>query len=41
MPYWVRRFIRFHGMRRDGELGTARVEAFLTQPADEGNIVNG
>jgi Phage integrase, N-terminal SAM-like domain len=27
--YWVRAFIRFHGLRHPGTLGAAEVEAFL------------
>jgi integrase len=28
--YWVRAFVRFHGMRHPGEMGRPEVEAFLT-----------
>jgi len=30
---WVRRFVRFHGLRHPGELGEAEVAAFLTHLA--------
>ena len=35
---WVKRFIRFHGMRHPKELGAAQVEAFLTHLAVQGNV---
>lgn len=28
--YWVRAFIRFHGIRHPASLGSAKVEAFLS-----------
>ena len=33
--YWVRSFIRYHGLRHPAELGRADVEAFLTWLANE------
>jgi integron integrase len=35
---WVRRFVRFHGMRHPRELGRAEVEGFLTSLAVEGRV---
>src|SRR3989442_12901742 len=33
---WVRRFVRFHGLRHPAELGGAEVERFLSALAVEG-----
>ena len=33
--YWVRSFIRFHGLRHPRELGSSEVEAFLTHLANK------
>jgi hypothetical protein len=33
--YWVRWFIRFHGLRHPRELGGAEVEAFLSHLANQ------
>lgn len=35
---WVKRFIRFHGMRHPAELGEAEINAFLTHLAIEGRV---
>ena len=35
---WVRRFIRFHGLRHPGELGAGDVKAFLTHLAVERQV---
>ncbi len=35
---WVRRFIRFHGMRHPSTLGSAEVTAFLTSLAFQGRV---
>ena len=35
---WVRRFIRFHGMRHPAELGKGKVEAFLSALAAEPEV---
>ncbi len=35
---WIRRFIRFHGMRHPNEMGAQEVEAFLTHLAVKGNV---
>jgi integron integrase len=35
---WVRRFVRFHGLRHPGELGDAEVRAFLIHLADERKV---
>ena len=35
---WVRRFIRFHGMRHPAEMGSAEVSAFLTSLAVGGRV---
>lgn len=35
---WVRRYIRFHGMKHPSELGAQAVEAFLTALAVKGNV---
>lgn len=35
---WIRRFVRFHGMRHPDELGEPEVEAFLTHLAVEGKV---
>ena len=32
--YWVKAFIRFHGLRHPAEMGGPEVEAFLTHLAD-------
>lgn len=31
--HWIRRFLRFHGMRHPREMGAPEVEAFLTRLA--------
>ncbi|WP_120993511.1 integron integrase [Stutzerimonas urumqiensis] len=36
--YWIRYFIRFHGMRHPQELGCAEVNAFLSWLATERNV---
>ncbi|WP_434458181.1 integron integrase [Stutzerimonas urumqiensis] len=36
--YWIRYFIRFHGMRHPRELGCAEVNAFLSWLATERNV---
>lgn len=36
--YWVRWFIRFHGLRHPREMGKAEVEAFLTMLANERKV---
>lgn len=36
--YWVRFFIRFHGLRHPRELGQAEVEGFLTMLATERRV---
>jgi integron integrase len=36
--YWIERFIRFHGIRHPAEMGTAEVEAFLTDLAVAGRV---
>ncbi len=36
--YWVRAFIRFHGLRHPADLSQAQVEAFLTWLADERQV---
>lgn len=33
--YWVKAFIRFHGLRHPAEMGGPEVEAFLTHLADD------
>jgi integron integrase len=35
---WIRRFLRFHGMRHPREMGVAEVEAFLTHLAVDRNV---
>src|SRR5256712_10766111 len=35
---WVRRFVRFHGLRHPAELGGAEVERFLSALAGEGRV---
>lgn len=35
---WVRRFVRFHGMRHPADLGEREVSAFLTDLAVRGNV---
>jgi integron integrase len=35
---WIRRFIRFHGLRHPQELGAPEVEAFLSHLAVQGNV---
>lgn len=35
---WVRRFVRFHGLRHPSELGGDAVSAFLTHLASEGRV---
>ena len=35
---WVRRYLRFHGMRHPSELGEPEVNAFLTHLAVEGHV---
>lgn len=36
--YWVRFFVRFHGLRHPREMGAAEVEAFLTYLANERTV---
>lgn len=36
--YWVRRYIRFHGLRHPSELGADAVEEFLTHLAVKRNV---
>lgn len=36
--YWVRFFIRFHGLRHPREMGQAEVEAFLTMLATDRRV---
>jgi len=36
--HWVRRFVRFAGLRHPGELGEAEVTAFLTDLAVRGRV---
>jgi integron integrase len=36
--FWVRRFVRFHGMRHPREMGGAHVEAFLTDLATRKHV---
>jgi len=36
--YWVRTFIRFHGLRHPATLGGAEVEAFLSWLANTRNV---
>jgi site-specific recombinase XerD len=38
---WLRRFLRFHGMRHPREMGSAEVNTFLTQLAVEGKVSQG
>ncbi|MFM7753088.1 MAG: phage integrase N-terminal SAM-like domain-containing protein, partial [Cyanobium sp.] len=35
---WLRRFLRFHGMRHPREMGSKEVNAFLTHLAVEGQV---
>ena len=35
---WVRRFVRYHGLRRPEELGSAEVTAFLASLAEQGRV---
>jgi integron integrase len=35
---WVKRFVRFHGMRHPGELGAAEISAFLNWLANERDV---
>lgn len=37
---WVRRFVRFHGLRHPREMGAPEVEAFLTHLAVAGNVAS-
>ena len=37
---WVRRFVRFHGMRHPAALGPAEVEAFLTDLATRAHVAS-
>lgn len=39
--HWIRRYIRFHGLRHPREMGAAEVEAFLTSLAVVGNVTAG
>ncbi len=36
--HWIRRFIRFHGVRHPRNMGAAEVEAFLSRLAIEGRV---
>ena len=36
--YWIRRYVRFHGLRHPGELGTRDVQAFLNHLAAERDV---
>ena len=36
--WWVRRFVRFHGLQHPATLGAAEVRAFLTHLAVEGRV---
>lgn len=36
--HWLRRFLRLHGLRHPGTMGSAEVEAFLTHLAVEGQV---
>jgi hypothetical protein len=35
---WIKRYVRFHGMRPPATMGTTEVEAFLTHLAVEGKV---
>jgi integron integrase len=35
---WIKRYVRFHGMRHPATMGTTEVEAFLTHLAVEGKV---
>ncbi|CAN5900042.1 integron integrase [soil metagenome] len=35
---WIRRYIRFHGLRHPGEMGKPELEAFLTHLAVQGDV---
>ena len=35
---WIRRFLRFHGVRRPREMGAAEVEAFLSHLATDARV---
>lgn len=37
-PYWVRFYIRWHGLRHPREMGPSDVEAFLTMLATERKV---
>ena len=39
--YWVRFFIRWHGLRHPRDMGTSEVEAFLAKPKDATNSIAG
>lgn len=36
--YWVRRYIRWHGLRHPGEMGKTEVEGFLAWLANDRHI---
>ena len=36
--YWIRAFVRFHGLRHPVEMGASEVEAFLSWLASERNV---
>jgi hypothetical protein len=36
--HWIKRYVRFHGMRHPNAMGAAEVEAFLTHLAVEGKV---
>jgi len=36
--YWVRAFVRYHGMRHPRDLGQLEVERFLAHPANERHV---
>lgn len=35
---WIRRFLRFHGMRHPRDLGKSEIEAFLSRLATGSNV---
>jgi len=36
--HWIRRYIKFHGLRHPGEMGEREINEFLTHLAVEGNV---